>query len=274
MSTTIYGLVGKGKLGSLLLERPGFVYIDCDIRDISSVQKTKVDVDVLVNCAAISDVAECEYIHTKHLVDTNVRGVMNLHEVYGDRVLTISSDQVFSGKSLFLPHEGSKREPVNKYGFSKLAAEELSMKYGGKVLRLSRTVSMQDKDIENYVDLLFHNETIQVPTFFYRNYLTRAQAADGIHYFLQHYDVMPKVVNYGGRDNASMYTLMQKLAKALRVPVAYVEKRTKYVEGTMAPRPKRGGFRVSLAEKLGFMVPGIDTVVEYLTDEYYRGDSK
>lgn len=270
----LVGFVGKGKLGSLLLERPGFVYIDCDIRDISSIQKSKMDVDVVVNLAAISNVAECEYISPKTLIDTNVRGVMNLHQVYGDRVLTVSSDQVFSGDSLFLPHEYSKRAPVNKYGLSKLAAEEMALDAEGKVIRLSRTVSMQDKDIENYVDLLMRGEHIKVPSFFYRNYMTRAQAVEGIIYFLQNYDDMPKIVNFGGRDNISMYALMVRIAKGLRVSPSYVEMNTKYREDTMAPRPKRGGFRISLAEKLGFPIPKIDTVVDFLLEEYYSGDAK
>lgn len=270
----LVGFVGRGKLGSLLLGRPGFVYIDCNIRDISSIQKSKVGVDVVVNLAAISNVSECEHIPSKTLIDTNVRGVINLHEVYGDRVLTVSSDQVFSGKSIFLPHENSNRFPVNQYGLSKLAAEEIALGAGGKVIRLSRTVSMQDKDIENYIDLLMRGEHIKVPAFFYRNYMTRAQAVDGIAHFVNNYDDMPKIVNFGGRDNISMYALMVRIAEGLRVPPSYVEMNTKYREDTMAPRPKRGGFRVSLAEKLGFPIPKIDTVVDSLLEEYYSGDAK
>ena len=60
----IYGVVGaKGKLGSLLIQREGFVDLDCDVTnllDLQRVYKYQRDFpfDVVVNCAAISSIDE------------------------------------------------------------------------------------------------------------------------------------------------------------------------------------------------------------------------
>ena len=154
----------SGKLGSLLIQRDGFVPLNCDITDINTIEEPAYnilgeewDFGVVVNLAAISSVDECEEDYEKAL-KVNRTGLINLHKVLGDRVLNISSDQVFSGKSLFLPNEKTAPAPINAYGFSKLGAEAASQAFGGKTLRLSRTVSLNDPDIDMYLTNLLEGE--------------------------------------------------------------------------------------------------------------------
>ena len=262
-----YGIVGyRGKLGRLLLERPNFVFLDCDITDIASIERQFPDgtteLDLIVNCAAISSIDECESDY-KRAIKVNVHGLYNLHRVFGKRVLNISSDQVFSGNSWLLPSETTFRNPVNNYGFTKLGAEDISRMWGGKTLRLSRSVSMSDPDMASYEEYLSRGEQIEVPTFLKRNYLHRTQAVDGIEFFVNNYDNMPSVVNYGSLDNVSNFTLLKSYAAAKDqdgvLPRRFV------MPGS--PRPLKGGFRVSLAKKLGFPMYKLSDTVSRLVEE-------
>ncbi len=260
MKNTIYGVVGKGKLGSLLLGRSGFVYLPGDITSLDQVKLMRSNfpnVDVVVNCAALSSIDTCEA--DPHLAsEVNVRGTMNLVEVFGSRVLSISSDQVFGG-GWVLPKENSNYSPINVYGMTKAVAEQITNGAGAKTIRLSRTVDLRDSDMGIIYDKLREHRDIAVPTFFYRNYLTRSQAVDGIEYAAKHFNTLPSVVNYGGLDNVSMYELVRRVFQKY-LPLHSLHKQTKY-DSNLSPRPKRGGFNVSLAKKLGFPMYNLDDVV-------------
>lgn len=262
-----YGVLGsKGKLGSLLSQREGFVALDADITDVKSIRAAVMGwdtpLDVLVNCAGISSIDECQR-DEKKAFKANVRGLSTIHSAFGTRVLNVGTDQVFSGTQFFLQSEGGKREPVNVYGFSKLGAEAVSEIEGGKTIRLSRTISLGDADISIILMSLCGREELKVPSFFFRNYLTRSQAVDGIEYFVNHYDSMPKIVNYGSEDNVSMLDLARGIAKTFGLEPAWIVPR-KSDSPHFTPRPAWGGFSVKLAKSLGFPMYDLNTVLEEL----------
>jgi len=270
------GVTGsKGKLGRLLLEKPNFVAFPCDITNVDDIEMSKqvgIDLwgefDLIVNCAALSGIEDCTKDYDK-AIKVNVRGLANLHKVFGERVLSISSDQVFSGKSWWLPNENTKTSPINNYGWSKVGAEVVSEVNGGKTLRLSRTVSVKDPDIQMHLRMLDHDHFIQVPSFFHRNYIHRRLAVNGIEYFANHYDEMPKIVHYGGVENYAMDTFMSMLANVLELDSSLVQSRSAYeVDANHSPRPKNGGFKVDLAKKLGFPMYNMSDTLEVLREEY------
>ena len=251
MNNTIYGVTGhNGKLGRLLSKRPNFISIDCDITNLESIKSAYTPVDVLVNCAGISSVDECE-ANQDRAIEVNVRGSHLLHEVYGSRVLTLSSDYVFPGTGLFRPKENSLLSPVNEYGWTKVGAEAVSTIQGGKIIRLSRSVSIEDDDIAKWLMAMYRGEEIYVPSFFHRNYLTRSQVVDGIEFFVRNYDSMPDIVHYGALDTVSMYSFMQRVATEFKLDSNLVVENREY-NPNMTPRPLRGGFKVGLANSLGF----------------------
>lgn len=257
----LIGVTGsKGKLGSLLVKREGFVALSGDITSYSGLTPYLGKFSLIVNCAGISSIPECER-NEKQAFDVNVRGLARLHQVFGDRVLTLSSDHVFSGGGIFLPTEKTKPKPVNVYGFSKLGAEAVSEIEGGKVIRLSRAVSAEDDDIRNYLMDLWNGVEVEVPSFFYRNYIHKEFAVDGIEYFAKHYDEIPSVVHYGGLDNVSMLEFVGDLAKRLNIFASPTPRKEYYAEN---PRPKRGGFSVKLAKKLGFPMYTIEDTIDRL----------
>ena len=119
-----------GKLGSLLVQKPNFVPLPCDVTDINDVEfmlsqlEKLYNIDLIINCAAVSSIPDCEENYD-HAIAVNVNGLDNLHTVFGRRVLNISSDYVFSGSLADgeLPTEKSDPDPINAYGFTKMGAE-------------------------------------------------------------------------------------------------------------------------------------------------------
>lgn len=268
-----YGVIGYGgKIGSLLVQRPNFVPIGCDITDLKEVEalgdhiRKKMKLDVIVNCAAISSISECERDYERAIA-VNVHGLTNLHRVFGDRVLNISTEQVFSGKEDFTPSEDSDPDPINEYGMTKLAAESVSAVWGGKTIRLSRTVGITDPDISSYLFNLGNENQITVPDFFTRSYIHREFVADGIEYMVENWDRMPNLVHYSGAEVISMFSFVKKLAIAVGNDPKNVERRSQY-DSSISPRPMRGGLNISLAQSLGFPIYDISDTVSKLAEDY------
>lgn len=267
MNKKIYAYVGNGKLGRLLGKLSNFVFLDCDITNMDSISlalnifkaRWGKFPDLLINCAGITSIDECEKLSTKELSLVNVRGLANLHSVFGSKVLCISSDHVFSGSYFLAPSEKTNPNPINNYGWSKFGAEQVSKICGGKVIRLSRTISAYDTDFIEYFSLLTNGVEISVPSFFWRNYLTRSQAVRGIQYFATNYDSMPQIVNYGGKSNVSMVTLFKELSKRMGLDSGKILARTQDLS-MKTPRPHWGGYKVKLAEKLGFPMYSIQDI--------------
>lgn len=268
-----YGVIGYGgKIGSLLVQRPNFVPIGCDITDLKEVEALgdhiwkRMKLDVIVNCAAISSISECEQDYEKAIA-VNVHGLTNLHRVFGDRVLNISTEQVFSGNEDFTPSENSDPDPINEYGLTKLAAESVSAVWGGKTIRLSRTVGITDPDISSYLFNLGNENQITVPDFFTRSYIHREFVADGIEYMVENWDRMPNLVHYSGAEVISMFSFVKKLAIAVGNDPRNVERRSQY-DSSISPRPMRGGLNISLAQSLGFPIYDIADTVSKLAEDY------
>lgn len=276
----------RGKLGRLLVERPNFIGLDCDITDPTSIDsalgtmhRNGIYPEIVVNCAAISSIDKCEE-DEKLAMLVNVRGLYNLHTLFGSRVLNISSDHVFAGPnpSSEYPYKSNtdkeiddlpvKFAPVNVYGWSKFGAEQISRFDGGKTVRLSRSVSIEDKDLSYYLTELYAGRDILVPTFFCRNYLHREFVANGIEYFVKNWDKMPQTVNYGGQDIMTFYDFVKNLARVFKLDTHRVFQREDYYD-CMPSRPKGGGLKVALAKKLGFPMYSIsDTCVKLAEDAH------
>jgi dTDP-4-dehydrorhamnose reductase len=121
----IVGITGyKGRLGSQLLTYSDCVPLECDITDVESIKEaiSKVDPDVIINCAAYTNVdgAEVEYDKAREI---NTHGVRNLRAFFEGKLIHISTDYVFDGVTG--PYDERKRmyNPFNNYGWSKVGGE-------------------------------------------------------------------------------------------------------------------------------------------------------
>ncbi len=133
---------GKSELGAVPEEilKSEVIGVDVDELDIVDLQKvreyiTKTSPDVVINCAAYTNVDGCES-HKDLAFKVNALGARNLamiSEEVGAKLIHVSTDYVFSGVGSTPLDECDLPAPVSAYGTTKLAGEEfvrsLSSKY-------------------------------------------------------------------------------------------------------------------------------------------------
>ncbi len=129
-------IVGSGgRLGAALArewaaggdEIVGFDHAALDIGDFAAVRAavSASEFDVLVNCAAQTNVDRCE-THEEEAIRINGEAVRNLAEACkqaGPRCIHIGTDYVFDGEKRAPYTETDEARPISKYGASKLAGE-------------------------------------------------------------------------------------------------------------------------------------------------------
>lgn len=98
--------------------------IACDLMDFQSTQKlvSTVQPNVVINCAALTDVDYCELNH-KLADEVNVGIVRNIVRSISPstRLLQVSTDQVYSGENC--DNSEDQVGPINVYGKTKLRGE-------------------------------------------------------------------------------------------------------------------------------------------------------
>lgn len=102
---------------------------DLDVTDASAIRAAVADHDVVVNCAAYTKVDDAES-HEDLAYAVNAIGPANLAEACaqtGARLVTISTDYVFDGNATTPYSEDRPRDPINAYGRTKAAGEELAL---------------------------------------------------------------------------------------------------------------------------------------------------
>ena len=128
----------KGMLGSDLVEmaREDHEVIAWDIEDVDITEEGDMEKvaaacpEILINCAAFTDVDQCEYEPEKaYLVNgIGTRNITMACEEIKCPVIYISSDYVFDGMKDTPYNEWDDANPINKYGLSKLMGEEFVTK--------------------------------------------------------------------------------------------------------------------------------------------------
>ena len=121
------GMLGQDLLKLLGERGRGVDLPELDITDMVSVQRvlTSLKPQVVVNCAAYTDVDGCES-HVETAMQVNAEGVAFLALItreIGAKLVQISTDYVFDGGKGSPYHEDDLQKPLNIYGESKLAAE-------------------------------------------------------------------------------------------------------------------------------------------------------
>ena len=125
--TGAHGMLGSFLAGKLGQDCLGVDLPLVDIGDPSKVTALIEDYkpDVIVNAAAITDVDRCE-THPALADHVHNRGVRVLAGT-GIRLVTVSTDQVFSDGKGRLLVESDPVEPVNAYALSKLRGERAAL---------------------------------------------------------------------------------------------------------------------------------------------------
>lgn len=151
----------RGMLGTEVGEALGGVDLlavdveELDITDGSAVRATVGDFrpHVIMNCAAYTDVDGAENDRETAFA-VNAAGPANLAVASADAgslLLHVSTDYVFDGTSESPYLEKSPTCPLNAYGESKLAGEELIQEAGGRWL-IARTAWLYGRSGSNFVE--------------------------------------------------------------------------------------------------------------------------
>jgi len=273
----------KGRLGSELIRR-GCTPMDVDIRnryDVFAAIK-QINPDVIVNCAAYTDVNDCEsaegYIEGLRV---NYFGAKNLRESFDGLLVHLSTDYIWNGKNgpYSEDYPLDKYSPINAYGETKHGAEIMLGTFPEKPTCIVRTTCLYEthickdfvsKTLQNLKDGRFEASVNLSGNPTYVPHLAEAllqlinkwevNFPSGITY-----NIIPNIIHLAGRESLTRYDFALMIASIFGYDKEMViPSKKKFWVGN---RPKRGGFKVALAEKLGLP---IYSVIEGL--EQYKKD--
>ena len=147
LGTDLVAACRTAKIEALGLDLPGF-----DVANFECVHANLPNVDRVVNCAAYTRVDDAESQRDQAYA-VNAEGAGNVASICSARgvgLIQISTDYVFDGRKGSTYSEDDPVNPVNVYGASKLAGEELVRSAGGRSL-IVRTQSLYGVRGANFV---------------------------------------------------------------------------------------------------------------------------
>jgi dTDP-4-dehydrorhamnose reductase len=219
-----------------------------------------VDPDVVVNCAAVSDVAACEENRNRAWA-VNARAVKRLAKhctARRARLVQVSTDFVFDGKRG--PYDEKARpDPVNYYGRTKLAAENALREVGLSDWAIARTVLLygvgRDLSRSNVVlwmiEQLSAGESISVVTDQWRTPTYVPDLADGIARIIERDKT--GIYHLSGRELVTIHELAETVAEVFGFDDALVDPVPSSHFDDAVERPAKTGFIILKAEtELGY----------------------
>ena len=237
-------------------------YVRLDITDERAVSGVFQDFspDVVVNCAAFTQVDRCES-ERKTCWQVNADAVNTLAKqclTFGSRIVQVSTDFIFDG--LEGPYkEGDRPNPLSYYGRSKLAGENAARRAGMEHWAITRTVLVfgagENLSRSNFVlwviEQLGKGESVRVVTDQFRTPTYAPDLAQGIERVVRF--KKQGVYHISGRELFSIYELAIAVAKAFDLDTQLIVPTDGSEFTQPAIRPPRTGFLVLKAEtELGY----------------------
>lgn len=153
------GMLGRRvvELAAGMFEVTGIDIEECDITDAGAVREVAAAAgpDILVNCAAMTDVDGCES-RFEEALSVNGDGAANLAAAaaaVGAPILHVSTDYVFDGTKTEQYVEDDPVSPLGAYGRTKLAGEE-GVRKNNPGHWIVRTQWLYGPDGKNFVDTI------------------------------------------------------------------------------------------------------------------------
>ena len=222
--------------------------------------------NVVVNCAAMSDVAACDERRSEAWA-VNARAVKRLAKhcrTTGARLVQVSTDFVFNGKRG--PYDETARpDPVNYYGRTKLAAENAVREAGRANWAIVRTVLLygtgQNLSRSNLVlwvaDELSKGESLHIVDDQHRTPTHVDDLAAGIERLLHHEET--GIYHVSGADLVSVYELACAVATEFGLDASLIEPVSSDFFEDDVERPPRTGFVIDKArDKLDYAPRSLD----------------
>ena len=208
-----------------------FIFTDINELDITNYNMVKrffkkKSIDVLINCAAYTNVDDCE-VFKKKCDSVNHHAVEILAKVCKElqvKLIHISTDYVFDGKKDCSYNEFDKKNPINFYGLSKSKGEEkiINLKLKNSIIiRTSWLYSRYGNNFVKKIILLAKNKSeINVVNDQEGSPTNAFDLAESILKILNRLDFKEtKVFHFSNLDGCSWYDFAAKICKICRLEV-------------------------------------------------------
>lgn len=257
-----YDVLATGRDDALRVDAASCGYVPLDVTRPDDVRRIFEDFtpDVVVNCAAMTQVDACE-ADKDACWRVNVEAVETLARqclAFGTRLVQVSTDFVFDGEDG--PYaEGVRPRPVNFYGKTKLAAENAVRGAGLEQWAIARTVlvygtgrALSRSNIALWIiDRLSKGESISVVNDQWRTPTYAPDLAAGLERIVRFGKT--GVFHLSGREFLSVCDFAREVARVFDLDLGLIRPvRTDAVDHAAA-RPPRTGFIILKAEsELGY----------------------
>lgn len=259
-------------------EMPAAPYMQADITNRKTVKDLvgSVNPDVIINCAAMTNVDACE-TEREIAWKINVGGVEHLIEAARKRPATIihvSSDYVFDGKNGPY-HEEDRPEPLSYYGKSKLAGEN-ALRTSDVPYFVARTMVLYgyaEGVKANFalwlVNSLREGQAVRIVD----DQIGNPTLVDDLAFGLIRAMEMKRrgIYNIAGKDIVSRFEFAVALARAFGLDPSLIQPIKTSQLNQPAARPLRSGLITLKAEvDLGLKLSGVDQGLALLKSQLVR----
>ncbi len=242
----------------------GFKKFAADIgsaKAVAALQKQIEKVDVVIHCAAVTEVNKCE-LNPAQCRRVNIIGTKNVRDLtsaYGAKLIYISTPMIFSGKTGNYK-EGSRARPLNLYGQTKLQAEKIVARYPASLIIRSNPIGVRPPGahpsfIQWFVERARKNEPFTLFSDVVINPLSTKTLTEILIRIVDHFK--PGVLHLGSRDRANKTEIWQYIVKKFPkfdAPLTNLSV-AKTEVARIANRPREMWLNVSRAERFGYRVP-------------------
>lgn len=267
-----------GKLGKALVQR-GCIPITSDITDLLTLSQEIGDLkpEVLIHCAAITDVDYCE-THYGDAFKVNVQGTLNVFDSLPKEstMIYISTDHIFAGEQWFDTGYGEwhKPQPLNYYGFTKwggeLVMQPTSFNPRTVIVRTSKSYSYET--MKPTIDALNKGEEIVFTDLIRRSFMYAPHFVNAIMWLAENIDNFPltketEIINISGDMVLSYYRFWSIMKDSLGLGGKLMPRRTKLKPEEASPRPFRAGLNVRYAKNLGIPIGTMQQAIADLKEK-------
>lgn len=246
-------------------------YVTMDITDASQVRRVvdSFNPTCIVNCAAMTQVDVCE-VEREACWRTNVDAVETLARLCrttGARLIQVSTDFVFDGASGPY-HESDRPDPVNFYGKSKLAGENILREAALDRWAIARTIlvfgaepNLSRSNIALWVaGELSAGRPIRVVDDQSRSPTYNVDLANGIELIIRF--GASGTFHLSGPEQLSVYSFARRIATALALDSSLITPIDSATLSQVAERPPHTGFVLrKAADTLGYAPHDLDAAI-------------
>jgi dTDP-4-dehydrorhamnose reductase len=249
--------------------RGNHTYRQVDITDRQAVEQAfhEWQPDCVIHCAAVTNVDLCERDReiAKQVNTTSSAWLAELASRGGAKFAFLSSDYVFDGSDG--PYDEDARvNPINYYGVTKAAAEQIICEHLPDALILRTTVLYSNGRHNNFLKWVVTQLQMGAEVRAFTDQYGNPTWVDGLARAILDLIALDcqGIYHVAGPDWVNRYTFALQIATAFGLPAARICPVTAEQLPQTAKRPVRGGFRVAKSLALTEHLYSIDESLQWL----------